>query len=145
MFVGELTGVTGLTADGPLYESGLSRVWKIDADAQHAVCSEGQGDPCEVAIEGLTSVIDVAFGPDGRLYVAEFDTDGWLAGSAGESAGGAVLACDVSDDLPIDRDACDEVVEPTGVLVDAITFDKWGGLWVLENGLFAPEVRRISE
>lgn len=141
VFVGELMGATGLTPEGLVVETGLSRVWRIDADAHNAVCSEDAGDPCEVAVEGLTSVIDVAFGPDGLLYVAEFDRAGWFA----PGDGGAVLACDVSGALPIDRADCDEVVAPTaGVLVDAISFDKWGGLWILQNGLFSPEVRRIS-
>ena len=141
VFVGELTGVTGLSASGAEYETGLSRVWKLDADARHAVCSQGSGDPCEVAITGLTSVVDLAFGPDGLLYVAEFDTAGWLA----PSRGGAVLACDVSGRLPIERSGCDEVVSPQGgVLVDAIAFDKRGGLRVLENGISAPVVRHVS-
>lgn len=141
VFVGELTGVTGLSASGPVYETGLSRVWKIDANARHAVCSEGSGDPCRVAITGLTSVVDLAFGPDGLLYVAEFDTDGWLA----PSSGGAVLACDVNGTLPITRSDCDEIVHPRdGVLVDAIAFDKRGSLRVLENGLSTPVVRHLS-
>lgn len=141
VFVGELTGVTGLTDDGPAYETGLSRVWKIDADARHAVCSEGDGDLCQVAVTGLTSVVDIVFGPDGLLYVAEFDTAGWLA----PSRGGAVLACDVSGTLPITRSDCDEIVPPRdGVLVDALTFDKQGRLRVLENGLFEPVVRQVS-
>jgi hypothetical protein len=64
-------------ADGT-FPIGLSRVWKIPADANNVVCSEDSG-PCEVLIDGLTSVIDVAIGPDGLLYVVEFDENSWFA------------------------------------------------------------------
>jgi hypothetical protein len=36
------------------------------------------------------------------------------------------------------------VSPPGGVLVDAIIFDKRGGLRVLENGISAPVVRHLS-
>ena len=29
-------------------------------------------------------------------------------------------------------------------LPSAITFDKWGNLWLLENNIFAPTVKRID-
>ncbi|NJY62780.1 hypothetical protein HC174_08420 [Salinimicrobium sp. CDJ15-81-2] len=45
---------------------------------QRRNCSEDSG-PCEVIIDGLTSVIDLAIGPDGGLYVVEFDEMSWIA------------------------------------------------------------------
>jgi hypothetical protein len=41
----------------------------------------------------LTSVVDVEFGADGRLYVVEMDASGWFA--AGSGTGGT--ACDVDN------------------------------------------------
>jgi len=58
--------------------TGLS-VWRIEDGAQNVTCPS---DDCEVAISGLTSVIDVAFGPDGDLYVVEYDENGWFAATA---------------------------------------------------------------
>ena len=133
-YVGELTGVTptGL----PI---GLSRVWKLAPGTRDAVCSELVPDPaCEVLIEGLTSVIDLEIGPDGRLYVVEFDANSWLAPFIpGLAAGGTITACEV------DTGVCD-VVHDDLDFPSAITFDKWGDLWLLENNFIAPSVRRLD-
>lgn len=140
VFVGELTGLTGIADMVGDYETGVSRVWSIDADARHAVCTEETDNPCEVAITGLTSVVDVVFGPDGRLYVAEYDMDGWFT----PGSGGTVLACDVSGSLPVERGECETIHTADGVTVDALTFDKKGGLRVLEDGVGVPVVRHLS-
>ena len=39
-------------------------------------------------------MIDLAFGPDGALYVAEYDFNGWIAPFASVS-NGDLLRCDV--------------------------------------------------
>lgn len=126
-FVGELTGATEL---GTL-PVGLSRVWRIDSNARHAVCSETDpSDDCEVLIDGLTSVIDVAFGPDGNLYVVEYDETSFFAAFDPEALppeGGTISKYDpASGDLI-------EVVKSKLEFPSAITFDKQGNLWLLEN------------
>ena len=121
IYVGELTGAV---ADGlPI---GLSRVWKIPADAENVVCSEVSGD-CQVLIDGLTSVIDLAIGPDGLLYVVEFDEMSWISSFVpGLAAGGTITAYELDGTLV-------EVVASGLSFPSAITFDKKGNLWLLEN------------
>lgn len=125
-YVGELSGVPAVP--------GWSRVWRIESGAHHVVCPS---DDCRAVVSGLTSVIDVAFGPDGDLYVVEYDTAGWLAALGGGGAGGAVLRCDV------DTGVCDTVADGLE-LPGAIAFDKWGRLWLLESNIVAPTVRRLD-
>jgi hypothetical protein len=124
-YVGELTGAT---EDGTL-PIGLSRVWRIDSGARNVVCSETDAlNGCELLIDGLTSVIDVAFGPDGDLYVVEYDETSWIATFAPAIAsGGTIGKYD-----PATGDLI-EVVASGLEFPSAITFDEHGNLWVLEN------------
>ena len=62
-YVGELTGFPA-----PL---GASRVWRVDPGTRHAHC--GSSPSCSVVVSGMTSIIDLAFGPDGKLYVGMGD------------------------------------------------------------------------
>ena len=129
-YVGELTGAPGVP--------GWSRVWRIEPGARNVVCPS---DDCQEVISGLTSVIDVLFGPDGQLYVVEMDENGWLSLIAGGAAGGAIKRCDVN------TGNC-TLVERADVPLGAITFDASGQLWVVENeSLFGPgvaTVRRVN-
>lgn len=143
IYVGELTGVTptdiGLEEDGPT--TGLSRVWRIDAGARHVVCPSAA---CEVVLSGFTSILDLAFGPDGKLTVVEYDENGWftaLEADPPNPAGGAVRQCDV--DMHASKGDCD-LVEDGLTLPAAVTFDKRGDLWVLENNLVEPTVRKLE-
>lgn len=122
IYVGELTGA--VAGDGlPI---GLSRVWKIPADANNVTCTEDTGD-CRVLIDGLTSVIDLAIGPDELLYVVEFDENSWIASFVpGLAAGGTISAYDLDGNLV-------EVVATNLSFPSAISFDKKGNLWLLEN------------
>ncbi|HSM43970.1 MAG TPA: ScyD/ScyE family protein [Acidimicrobiia bacterium] len=124
MLVGELTGATA--AGLPI---GMSRIWRVDAKATDAVCSEKEPDAtetCELFADGFTSIIDLEFGPDGRLYVVEYDDASWLAAFIpGIAAGGTIHACDL--------DANCEIVASELEFPSAITFDKRGNLWLLEN------------
>ncbi|HSJ23242.1 MAG TPA: ScyD/ScyE family protein [Longimicrobiales bacterium] len=132
-YVGELTGVTpgDLMGVAPT----LSRVWRIDGGSLNVVCPS---DDCRELVSGLTSVVDLAFGPDGMLYVAEMDANGWFAGAIlGMRAGGRVSRCDPT------TGACDVVAEDL-TLPGAITFDRRGDAWILENGTVAPMVRRLE-
>lgn len=130
-YVGELTGAT---AEG--LPVGLSRVWRIEPGAQNVVCPSAD---CTMVLDGLTSVIDVEFGPDGKLYVVEYDENSWLAAvvPAIPLGGGSIHACDVG------TGDCDALPGEFN-LPSAITFDKWGNLWLLESNITAPSVRAID-
>lgn len=130
-YVSELTGAI----DGGL-PTGLSRVWRIEAGARNVVCPS---EACQVAFAGLTSVIDLAFGPDGGLYVVEYDENSWLAAVVPSIplAGGSITRCDVG------TGSCVEVANGL-TLPSAITFDKAGNLWLLENNIVTPTVRQLT-
>jgi hypothetical protein len=86
-YVGELKGVPA--------PQGMSRVWRIEPGTRHAEC--GTSPACSVVAGGFTSIIDLAFGPDGTLYVVEFDEATWAAVEFGfGSQGGTVNACDLA-------------------------------------------------
>jgi len=136
VYVGELTG--GTPEGLPI---GLSRVWKMPADGTNYVCSalDASGD-CNLLIDGLTSVIDVEIGPDGLLYVVEFDANSWLS-SVAETipwGGGKISSFDTETGELV------EVVAQNLVYPGAITFDKNGNLWVLENKLFIGQSAEVS-
>jgi hypothetical protein len=133
-YVGELTGTTAENFVGEPSPTGLARVWRIEPGARDVVCPSAQ---CREAISGLTTVIDLEFGPDGRLYVVEFDQHGFLASFGAFAPGGGMLkSCDVG------TGQC-QVVEDGLLFPGAITFDKWENLWLVDN-VFAPTVRRVD-
>jgi hypothetical protein len=118
-YVGELTGFPGTP--------GNSLVWRIEPGTRQTVCPSAS---CAAVIAGLTSVVNLAFGPDGTLYVVELDEAGWLAtqgaGGTTPAAGGAVKACDVG------AGTCSVVASgldlPAGIAVAAD-----GTVWISEN------------
>lgn len=123
-YAGELTGFPGTP--------GLSRVWRIAAGSRHVVCPSVA---CTLVADGFTSIMDLAFGPDGSLYVVEFDEASWLAivgGGFAPAAGGTVNRCNV------ETGACVEIA--TGLsLPTAVTVDNDGTVWIVEHSpiLFA--------
>lgn len=126
VYVGELTGAPA--------EPGWSRVWRVEPGASGAVCPSAE---CTVAFDGLTSVIDLAFGPDGQLYVLQLDESGWLAALTGAGDGGALLRCDPGSGEC--RTVADGLAFP-----GAITIDRAGALWVLLEGTSSPKVERLD-
>lgn len=123
-YVGELKGFPA-----PI---GESRVWRIEPNARNAEC--GRSPLCSVVIDGRTSIIDLAFGPDGRLYVTQIDDRSWLAVELAAFAGlplalgGSVHACNLTTSV------CQQVVSGQPVLT-AITF-RSDGLWGATNSFF---------
>jgi hypothetical protein len=118
-YVGELKGFPA-----PI---GKSKVWRIEPNARNAQC--GKSPLCSVALEGLTSVIDLAFGRDGRLNVAQIDDASFLAAEAGSGAvGGSVHACNLT------TKRCETVVSGKPALT-GITFRGDGSLWGTTNAL----------
>lgn len=135
-YVGELTGVTPADIGvGESPQTGLSRVWRIDQGASNVVCPSAN---CKLAFSGFTSILDIAFGPDGDLYVVEYDEAGWFtATEAGAPTSGTINRCNTS------TENC-EVLKEGLQLPSALTFDKWGNLWLLENNIIAPVVRQLD-
>lgn len=76
-YVGELRGFPATP--------GTSQVWRIAPDAEGAVCDPEAPDTgdCTRYADGFTSIFDLAPGPDGSLYVLEFNKDSWLAFESG--------------------------------------------------------------
>lgn len=139
-YVGELTGATGENFGGEPTPEGIASVWRIEAGSHDVSCPSSE---CVKAVTGLNSVIDLEFGPDGHLYVVEYEQNGFLATVAPALgiplAGGTVKKCDVA------TGSCEIVVGEGGdaLLLGAIAFDKWDDLWLLEN-VFDPTVRRVD-
>jgi hypothetical protein len=69
LYVGELTGFP--------FTPGASRIWRVDPRARNVTCSAAStSGPCTVYATGFTSIIDLDWGPDGALYVAEMVHNG---------------------------------------------------------------------
>jgi len=128
IYVGELKGFPA-----PLNES---RIWRIAPGASWAEC--GSSPDCEIVFDGgFTSIIDLAFGPEGLLYVVELDELSWFAMDNGLGAGGTINACDL-DTL--------DCVEVAGDIpsVTAITFGKDGTLWSTWKGTIPGEAMIVE-
>lgn len=124
-YVGELKGFPAPT--------GASSIWRVAPGASWAECGSSP-DCIKVFDGGFTSIIDLAFGPDGRLYVAELDEASWAAVEIFDSpAGGTINACNLSTLV------CEVIASDIPVLT-SITFGKDGKLWVAKNALEAAEV-----
>ncbi len=124
-YVGELKGFPGPT--------GESRIWKVAPNATGADCPNPR---CVLVFDGgFTSIIDLAFGPDGNLYVAELDEASWAAVEIfGTPVGGTINSCDLSSKMCVE--VATDIIELT-----AITFGKDGSLWATRNavsGVFGP-------
>lgn len=125
IYAGELKGFPAPT--------GESRIWRIRPNAENVRCGKEPGR-CSIALDGFTSVIDLAFGPDGRLYVAQFDDASWAAIEIfqGQGAlGGSVHACNVQ------TQACEEVASGLPMLTSIAFRDDgslWGTTWSLVPG-----------
>jgi sugar lactone lactonase YvrE len=77
------------------FVKGTSRIWRIEPGAKNAVCdpkSPSTGK-CTSYATGFTSVMDLAFGPDGTMYVLEIVKEGLLGAELlGEPPIGALWA-----------------------------------------------------
>ena len=131
-YVGELTGFPG-----PL---GMSHIWRIAPGTRHAQC--GSSPACTVVADGFTSIVDLAFGPDGLLYVVEFDEAGFLAvelaffGLPGLTQGGTVSACDLA------TGSCSEVATQLPLPI-AVAIDRAGTKYAAIASLIPGEAHVI--
>jgi hypothetical protein len=88
IYVGELKGIPAPTRE--------SNIWRVSPNANSAECG-ASADCVKVFDGGFTSIIDLAFGPDGQLYVAELDEASWAAVEIFQTpTGGSINACDVN-------------------------------------------------
>jgi sugar lactone lactonase YvrE len=72
-YVSELTGFP--------FSKGAARIWRVAPDSVNAVCDPANpSGGCSSVATGFSSVIDLAFGPDGTMYVLELAKNG-LAGA----------------------------------------------------------------
>ena len=116
LYVGEFTGFP--------YPLDDARIYTIDRKGN-----------LEVYMSGFTNIIDIAFAPDGTLYVLEFATNGLTSGDPT----GALWA--VAADKTVTQVETNPLVYPAGLAVD-----RDGLVYVSNNGGFAGsgEVLRIT-
>lgn len=76
-YVGELRGFPSTV--------GTSEIWRIEPDSVDAVCDPKNPDKgdCTRYADGFTSIVGLAAGPDGELYVLELVKQGWLQWEVG--------------------------------------------------------------
>lgn len=113
-YVGELKGFPGAT--------GESNVWRVAPDAAGVTCPSVP-ECVKAADGGFTSIIDLAVGQEGTLYVTELDENGWFALENMVAAGGTISTCDVDPFSCTSR--ASEVPIPT-----AVTVGRGGTEWV---------------
>jgi hypothetical protein len=121
-FVGELTGFPAPTE--------ASRVWRVRRNSSNVDCATSQRCSVVELDKKFTSIIDLTFGPDGRLYVAQIDDASWFAVELNLPGrlGGSVHACKLrSGD-------CERIVSGQPILT-SITFREDGSLWGAINAL----------
>jgi hypothetical protein len=120
IYVGELKGLPAPT--------GRSSIWRVSPFAYWAQC--GSSPHCVKVFDGgFTSIIDLAVGRDGNLYVTEMDEKSWAAVQIFRTpAGGTVNSCNLK------TLTCHEVATQIPVPT-AIAFDKRGTLWATRNAL----------
>jgi hypothetical protein len=120
IYVGELKGFPA--------PAGESNIWRVSPNANAAKC--GESPQCVKVFDGgFTSIIDMAFGPDGLLYVTELDEKSWAAIEIfGTPGGGTINACNVRSGF------CFEVKRGLPETT-AIAFDKSGTLWATQRAL----------
>ncbi len=145
-YVGELTGTTAENLGGEATPEGLASIWRVEPGSRNVDCPS---EACSKVLTGLNSVIDIEFGPDGYLYVVEYEKSGFLSTVVPDlnflMEGGTVKKCDINNDTCGEDDIIydGEDADTPLLMPGAITFDKWDNLWLLDN-VFAPTVRTID-
>lgn len=99
------------------FPPGRSRIWRIRPGAEGATCDPKQPNRlCRTVATGFTSVIDIAFGDHGELYVAEIVKAGLLSFEVlGEPPIGALWRVEDGKKTELEPG---ELMAPGGVAVD---------------------------
>lgn len=129
-YVGELKGFPAPTNE--------SNIWRVSPGASLADCGNSP-DCVKVFDGGFTSIIDLTFGADGMLYVAELDEASWFAleGAPAQSVGGTVNACDVA--------TLQCTVIASGIpMLTSVVEDANGTLWVTRNALIPSDAEVVQ-
>ena len=109
------------------FTPGTSRIWRIEPGTTNAACdAAATTGPCRVYADGFTAIIDLAFGPDGTMYVLEIFTNGLLSGSPV----GALIA--VNNGVRTEL-VPGQLLAPGGVAVDSD-----GTIYVTTGTVFGP-------
>ncbi len=117
--------------------AGASNIWRISPNASDAMCGTDP-DCVKLFSGGFTSIIDIAFGKDGMLYVAEFDEKSWFAVEVLQNgAGGNIKACNT------ETLECQTIASGIPMLT-AITFGKDGKLYATKNSLIPGQAEVIE-
>jgi hypothetical protein len=128
VYVGSLTGFP--------YPRGMSTVWRVeDMNGDGDAMDEGEITPYAT---GFSTVTDITFDPQGRLYVAEFSSDMQSLVTGGQikenapNYPGRIIRIDGNERVAI----IERAITPTGLLAHA------GRLYYSEE--FAGRVKQIS-
>ena len=110
------------------FTPGTSRVWRIEPGTTDWTCDDtATSGPCTVYATGFTSIIDLAFGPDGTMYVLELAKNSVL--NLATSPLGALYA--LKDGARTEL-VPGTLLAPGGVVVDGTT------LYVTTRTVFGP-------
>jgi hypothetical protein len=115
------------------FVKGTSRIWRIEPGAKNATCDPANPNTgaCTTYATGFTSVIDLAFGRDGTMYVLEIVKEGLLAAEEfGEPPIGALWA--------VDGGTKTELAEGTLMAPGGVAVGHNGSLSVTTGTVFGP-------
>ncbi len=116
------------------FAKGTSRIWRIEPGTTNATCDPEHPTtgPCTTYATGFTSVIDLAFGRDGTMYVLEIVKEGLLGVEVfGEPPIGALWA--------VDGGSKTELVPGTLLAPGGVAVGFKGALFVTTGTIFGPD------
>jgi hypothetical protein len=115
------------------FTKGASRIWRIEPGATNATCDPANPNtgPCTTYATGFTSVIDLAFGRDGTMYVLEIVKEGLLGAEIfGDPPIGALWA--------VEGGSKTELVPGTLMAPGGVAVGRNGSLSVTTGTFFGP-------
>jgi hypothetical protein len=128
-YIGELRGFPGTP--------GKSEIWRIKPGTRNAVCNPkrpNRGD-CKRHADGLTSIVDLAAGPNGSIYAVELSKMSWLALESEPPTPGSEVGAliKVAHDTSVHR----EVAKGKLIIPGGVEVGRRGGVFVT-TPMFGP-------